>query len=369
MARLPQGVRKREDGRLEKRFQIKGKRYSVYGTTVKEIQKAELELRKSIEEGTYTKNNNVTLDKYFEEWIKVKESQVKESTIRNYRIYYNTHISPVLGRKKIKSIERREINAMLDLAKEQLSPTSCNNVVRIIKGILKEAVIDDIITKSPAEGVKMLKASQKAVDTYHRALSIEEQTAFMQELKGSFFYEYFALMLSTGMRSGEVSALTWNDIDYKENVIHITKTVTRAGSTFQIGDTPKSDAGRRDIPMTASVRSILADQKAKCSKISIPMGGSLVFPSAFGNIMHNSSINRCIDVTLKSLEDKGIHIEPFTSHAMRDTFATRYIEQGGTPQTLKTILGHSSLSITMDLYSHVLPNTKQSEMDRIQIAI
>ena len=71
---------------------------------------------------------------------------------------------------------------------------------------------------------------------------------------------------------------------------------------------------------------------------------------------------------MKKLKENGVVIDRFTCHAFRDTFATRYIEEGGSAQVLKTILGHSSLSMTMDLYSHVLPNMKQKEMDNIKIA-
>ena len=86
-------------------------------------------------------------------------------------------------------------------------------------------------------------------------------------------------------------------------------------------------------------------------------------------LIHNHAINRAITKTLERLEAKGTYIDYFTAHALRDTFATRYIEQGGQPQTLKVILGHSSLAMTMDLYAHVLPNTKQKEMDNLYIAL
>ena len=92
-----------------------------------------------------------------------------------------------------------------------------------------------------------------------------------------------------------------------------------------------------------------------------------VFSSLSGEIVNNHAVNRAIRSTLKQLERKGKPMEHFTAHALRDTFATRYIEQGGNPQTLKTILGHSSLSMTMDLYSHVLPDTKQKEMNQLKI--
>jgi integrase len=113
---------------------------------------------------------------------------------------------------------------------------------------------------------------------------------------------------------------------------------------------------------------VLARQKAKQANI-LPMNNKNVFTAVYGGLVHSHAINRAIASALSRLADKGIHIDHFTAHALRDTFATRFIEQGGQPQTLKTILGHSSLAMTMDLYAHVLPNTKQEEMNNIHIAL
>mgnify|MGYP002513120839 CR=1 FL=1 len=99
------------------------------------------------------------------------------------------------------------------------------------------------------------------------------------------------------------------------------------------------------------------------------MNDNRVFVSVYGDIVRNNALNRAISSALSRLRDQGKPIERFTAHTLRDTFATRFIEQGGNPQTLKMILGHSSLSMTMDLYSHVLPNTKQKEMDNLKIVL
>ena len=94
-----------------------------------------------------------------------------------------------------------------------------------------------------------------------------------------------------------------------------------------------------------------------------------IFSTQRDGLINSQVLGRAIDSVLDQLEDEGIHIERFTAHCFRDTFATRFIEQGGNPQTLKRILGHNSLAMTMDLYSHVLPNTKQKEMDLLQISV
>ena len=122
--------------------------------------------------------------------------------------------------------------------------------------------------------------------------------------------------------------------------------------------------------MNDTIRGILAKQRKKRSiVISIDKEENRVFVSVFGKMVDNSIVNKAIRSALARLDGKGKPIEDFTVHALRDTFATRYIEQGGSPQTLKTILGHSSLAMTMDLYSHVLPNTKQKEMDNLKIVL
>ena len=252
------------------------------------------------------------------------------------------------------------------MSEGDLSIRTCNNILRILKIILNDAVKDEIITKNPAEGVKALKeVNAKAAETYHSALTEQEQKDFMQEMSGDYYYEFVAFLLCTGMRFGEAAALTWSDIDYKQNVIHVTKTVTfNEDNTVSIGS-PKSEAGKRDIPLNDTIKGVLSGQRKKLGNI-LPMNDNRVFASVYGGIVHNHAINRAISSVLSRLEEQGKPIEHFTAHALRDTFATRFIEQGGSPQTLKTILGHSSLAMTMDLYSHVLPNTKQKEMDNLK---
>lgn len=370
MARLPVGYRQRSDGRIECRFTVNGKRYSCYADTVKECREKETELREQIKNGIYTANKALTLDRYYEEWKAARKGTVKGNTALNIESRYKNHIKPALGYRKLVDIEKREIiKLQQDLAKKQ-KPTTVNITIVQLKSILNDAVADGILVKSPATGIKPLKVEEKATDTYHRALTEEEQKLFMQEAKKEWLYELLALLLCTGMRVGEATALTWQDIDFKDSVIHVTKTVSRtAEGEYTIG-TPKSKTSVRDIPINESIKSILCSQKEKQISVKGNVVGmkQTVFENLYGGMVFNASVNTAITNTLKRLDKQKNHIEHFSAHALRDTFATRYIEQGGSPQVLKTILGHSSLAMTMDLYSHVLPNTKQQEMDNIKIA-
>lgn len=368
---LPPGYRYRDDSSIERRFTVEGKRYSVYGNTVNECQEKELDLRDQIRNGLYVSNRNITLNAYYKEWKVSREGTVKGSTEYNIDIRYRKHIAPVFGKKKVTLIERREITKFQKVLKKNLKASTVNIIVTDLKNILSDAVMDGIISKSPAVGIKDLKAEDKpASETIHRALTVYEQEQFMKYAKDEWLYELLAFLLCTGMRFGEAASLTWKNIDHVNNVIHVTSTVTLDNKGNRTVGTPKSKSSDRDVPMNDSIKSILRSQKAKQSLLygNVIDMSQRVFIGAKEGIVSNKSTNNAIGNVLLTLGSEGIEIEPFTVHALRDTFATRYIEQGGNPQTLKTILGHSSLSMTMDLYSHVLPNTKQEEMNNIKIA-
>lgn len=368
--KLPVGFRYRDDGSIERRFTVDGKRYSVYGDTVTECQENELSLREQIRNGLYVNNRNITLNAYYKEWRTTREGTVKGNTALNIESRYKNHIGPALGHRKVVDIEKREIVKLQKALAQKQKETTVNVTIAQLKCIFNGAVEDGIIARNPATGIKPLKPSgETAAETYHRALTVEEQNCFLEQAVNEWFYELIVFLLCTGMRVGEASALTWQDIDYVNNVIYVTKTVSRTSDGKYIIDTPKSKAGIRDIPMNDDIRSILKNQKAKLNLVhgNVINLSQRVFEGFSGNIVYNGSLNQAITRTIKRMEKQGMKVDHFSAHALRDTFATRYIEQGGSPQVLKTILGHSNLHITMDLYSHVMKDVKQKEMNSIRI--
>lgn len=368
MARLPQGVRRRYNGSYEKRITINGKRYSIYAGSTKELSEKEHELREQIRQGTYTQNRDITLAKYFDEWIASRSGTMKASSERVFKVTFNTHFRNSIGRRKIREIERREIVAVQKSLAEYHSPNTVNDRMTLLKSVFKSAMIDGIIVRNPCDGIKRIKAdSVKASDTIHRSLTESEIEAFLSVQKGEWLYPFYLFSFSTGMRIMEISALKWEDIDYDKNCIHVTKTLSKVGKEY-IETSPKTKTSRRDIPITEPIRTALAQQKK--NDLMLFGGGQLkkdarIFVSVRGGAMLSASISENITTTLEKLEKQGIYIDRFTHHCCRDTFATMYLRGGGNLQTLKTILGHSSLAMTADLYAHVLEDTKQEEMDKV----
>lgn len=370
MARCKPNFRKKANG-WEYRYTFEGKRYSEYGHTQDECLAKSQERMRKIKAGLKADAAKLTLDMWFDEWIRMKRSSVKPASLNNYRVIYRKNISPLIGKQKLVKIEKKHILDMQDVWERSFSVAYANNLLRICKMIFEDAVKEEIIEKSPAANVRTLKkgTEKEARETIHRAFTVEEQAAFMDEMKKNYYYPVAAFMLLTGMRLGEVAALEWDDINLEEMTLRVSATSTVSEDGKRTTGKPKSKAGEREIPLKQKVLDLLDMAKERRELLNIPKDNQRVFFTPYGKEVSDGSINRAINSTLKSLEGKGVFIERITSHCFRDTFATRYIECGGNPNTLKEILGHSSLSMTMDLYAHVLPNTKRKEMDSIKIEV
>jgi len=369
--RLAAGIRQRKDGKYEARFTVSGKRYSVYGNTVKECREKESDTREKIKKGVYIDKQKITFGQYYQEWKTAREGTVKEATAYSIESQYRINLEPAFGKRKLVDIEKREVVKFQQELSEKYKASTVNLVLVNLKSIMNSAVVDGILERSPAAGVKPVKDNgEPASKTYHRALTQEEQGLFMKYAEKEWLYELLAFLLCTGLRVGEAAALTWSDIDYVKNVIHVTKTVSKSKDGHGMVGSPKSRAGIREIPLNDSIKRILKSQKEKQRLFygNVISLSHHVFTGQNSTRVYDSTANTTVKRVLEKMKSDGVRIEHFTVHAFRDTFATRYIEQGGSPQVLKTILGHSSLSMTMDLYSHVMPNTRQEEMNNIKIA-
>lgn len=370
MARLPAGIRKRTSGGYEYRFTYKGVRYSVGGATVNDCKAKAKEKQDLLDMGIYQTNDKITLNKYFDEWIKQKEMAVKASTILSYTTTYRCNIAPALGKHKIKTLERRQIVSVLNQVAKAKGIGAANYARRVIVSILNAAIHDDIIVRNVAAGIPMFKTTGKpARETIHRELTDQELAEFFKTIHSSWYYNIFLFMLYTGVRVGECCGLQWRDIDRKNGIIHIRKTVTRNKDGQRIiGETPKTRTSKRDIPINKAIQEVIEKQWTLYSDTHDVLAlNDLVFPGEHGQITNTTSLNHSIIGALSRIKKKkGIIIAQFSVHAFRDTFASRAIRAGVPPNTLKEILGHASLSMTMDLYAHVNQQDKIESMEKLQ---
>lgn len=370
-------AKKRADGRLQRSFSVNGKRYFVYGHSKAELYEKEKLKREQLEKGI-EKREDPTIKVYFDRWINRRRGQVSEATIRTQTKIFETcamiyieSASCVFGDMKIKKISVDDLSVVQrELLKTRKTSTT-NDYLYLLKHILKDCTNERIIDYNPALLIKPLKREEeKARDTVHRALTVEETTAFFQSerCKQSYYYNVFRLAVLSGLRIGEIGAL--QEADITADTISVKRTITRDESgSYIIGKDAKTKAGRRNIPITGQIQAVLDEQRIlnkllHNDKIKSINRDDLLFRAPEGGLLMVFSVDREI---LRICKACGV--ESFSMHAFRDTFATRALESGMNPKTLQEILGHQDFTTTMSLYAHCMESTKATEMQKLNIAI
>lgn len=369
MARKAKGV-DQINGCVRRRFTVDGVRYSVYGATNKEAEQKEYEKRKEIEEGRYKNSGAVRVEDYLERWMQTRAGTAKETTLRNNRMFCNMISKAVIdkagtkfGRLKVNKVEVQNVRDLQQVLAVDHTTRTTNDVIALLKMVFKYAIeVDRVITFNPAAPVKRLKRTeQPARENIHRALSKSETEAFMKHMEGSYYRNLYVFLLSTGCRIGEAGALQLRDI--RKGTINVCRTITRTeNGGYRIGEDTKTAAGRRIIPMTPEAMEAIEGQKTINTALGVCKDDvtDTIFKAARGGILKDSLVNADIKRICKAAG-----IEYFSVHALRDTFATRCVESGMQPKTLQEIMGHSDISMTMNLYAHVMPETKVEQMKAV----
>lgn len=335
------------------------------------------------EHGLYSKNPVLTVDKWFDEWIKTyKEGKIKESTLEAYKYTYK-HISKHIGYMYLEDVKMIHLQKIINDLAEQGYAYSTLTLTRVtMHALFDQAVLNDYIMKNPSRGVKL------PTDTTgkRRVLTVEEQKIFLQYAEGNAHELEFRFVLLTGLRASEISGITWNNIDWEKKELHITQALgySKTENKFYI-TTPKSKSSIRTVPLVDEAIQILKQQRRKqlIDKMRSPQWNDekcfadLVFISKNGRpngdaIYNNAikSILRCINRDMsESAKVDGKEpelMESFSMHTLRHTYATRCFESGMKPKIVQEILGHSTLGVTSDIYMHTTNDHLHEEMKKFK---
>lgn len=306
------------------------------------------------------------MDAWFEYWIGIKQKTVRPNTVRNYTERYNINIKKVIGKKlltDVKSIHCQKI--FTDMADEGYKTSTIYQARITLYNMLEFAKENDVILNNPCK--KSVKSDMGKPSDKKEALKIDVQKKFLEAAEGQSYENQFRFVLQTGLRTGELVGLKWEDIDFVNKTIKISRTM---GYRYSVGEwrvgPPKSQSGYRTIPLTDEAIRILRAQKEKNKSIKIiPIEwAEHVFLCRKGESVKNSTY----DTALFKICDKA-GIKRFLMHVLRHTFATRCIEGGMLPKTLQKILGHSNIGITMNLYVHITEDEKKREIDLVASAL
>ena len=367
---LPPGITQRPDGRYMGRFSYQGERFTFYDKDLRKLMKKMQEKQYEMEHGFYCKETNIILDKWFSTWIsEYKIHAVKAGTIEAYTTSYNLYIRKKLGKKKLTQIRSEHIQKLINEMTEEYAKSTINLVFIVLNGMYKQAVKNKIIAYNPLEAVTLPKAKKKREV---RVLSMEEQKIFLQYAKESVYQDFYIVALNTGMRLGEMRGLMWKDIDFQNKVIHVRRTMRYFHGKGTVLDTPKTATSVRDIPMLDEVYEVLRRHKKEQMEYRFMLGDmwkedfeDLVFTAPFGKHISDTAINMDMNAVVDRIKASGIEFDHIYPHVLRHTFATRGLEKGIPPKVMQELLGHTSITMTLDIYSHVLPDVKSKEIQKI----
>lgn len=375
----------RKDGRYQARFtnrygqriEYKDKNFNNVKEWLKE-EKAKDDLKINV------KNCNDTLDTWYYKWKEIAFVDLALNTQEQYERNYRNIIRPELGNMKVTDINEYVARSFLQGLKKFYKYKTIISIQHVLKQILQCCKDARCIVYNPMKEVKIKKQKkQTLVDDNVRALTKMEQKLVFDYLEDHFYYNFFVFLLTTGLRFGEAAALTKDDIDISKKVVYVTKALKRNKINnryqFYIGP-PKTEFSIRIVPLNniaieAIKRQILLKQQVEKSVYR----DSNVHPELknllFVSQRNTPVVNRNVNVILHNARDRincqfdcNDYIKPFTVHSLRHTFATRCYEAGIPMKVISKYLGHSSVTVTENIYVHLLKDHLKSEGDKLNDA-
>lgn len=381
---LGEGFRQNKSGRYEYRYITGyGVRKSLYDSSLEKLKEAATIAKSSTLTGRDLREEGTTLSCWFKSWLEYEKTEVTRAVTRQgyERVYYK-HIDPVLGDYKLKDITRLDIQKLLRELKKSGSGFATRNRVRIMLGdMLDKAIKNDLLIRNVAKGITVKRDKEKEP----RYLTALEQEDFFEAAKGTFYYNLFVVAVESGLRPGELFSLALEHCDFEKKEIKVTRTLhydnkpgdeNTTSKQFFFGP-PKTKSSERVVPMSKTCEEVLLNQAKQ--KVVIAARGVKKVAKEFEDLLFTTSFNTpiCTQLSLdainKILEEMNLirseleKFERFSMHSFRHTFASNCFRRGVKTKTLQKWLGHASVQMTEDLYTHLEDEFSHKEMERQQL--
>ncbi len=317
---------------------------------------------------------DMTVDAWFNRWLKDVVGNRAPNTLRNYRERYEHNVQSFIGSMLLRDVKPMDCQMILNAMESDYAGSTIRQTYMTMGTFFKSAKDNGFIDRHPMDGVRYTKPV-RAVDDIH-FLTVDEQKRFLEAAKGSHNYAQYALILETGLRTGEMIGLTWDAIDWEKRTLTVNKTLEfRYKQDEWRAGPPKTESSYRTIPLTDTAYGILREiydtreyrnesnglstvltfmDRKTGQKRKLVMRDLVFINWRTGMPAKNSSY----DTHLYKLCDEA-GIKRFCMRALRHTYATRAIESGMQPKVLQKLLGHASSKTTMDRYVHVTDDSMQ----------
>lgn len=294
-----------------------------------------------------------------------QERNLKETTYQNQMFLLRKHIIPAIGHLRLREITPIVLERFYsEMLKKNLSSAYVRSMSAIIGKIFANAHKWELIDRNPATVVSRPRVGRKEM----RVWTLDQSEQFLRSTVDRRWYIVYAIALRTGMRRGEILALKWSDIDFESSVIHVQRTLSFTKSRYVFSE-PKTAGSNRMIPIPETLINELRRHRKRQQEARLKLGAAfqdhdLVVTTWKGTPVYPSDIDRDF---VQVIKETGLPRIRF--HDLRHTHATILLRLGEHPKVVAERLGHSSVTVTLDTYSHVLPDMQRGLVDRLEEAI
>jgi integrase len=296
---------------------------------------------------------NMTVGEYLDRWLNDSvRNTVRRRTWERYEQFVRVHLTPALGKIKVAKLTPAHVRGLYrDRLDSGLAPRTVLHIHRAFSKALKQAVADGLIPRNPAAPVKPPQPRQVEI----RPLNREQVRALFEAASGNRLEALYVVAVTAGLRRGELQGLKWDDLDLEAGMLQVRRTLSEPKGGY-IFEAPKSGKGR-SIRLTRKATLALREHRKRQLEERMQKAGlwqeqGLVFPSGVGTPLSGGNLNRTFKATLQRA---GLP-KSTRFHDLRHTCATLLLKQGVNPKFVQELLGHADISLTLNVYSHVLPD-------------
>ena len=350
------------------------KKYKWVGghDTKREAEDALVEALERLRTGMWTDPGRTTVGDFLEQWLQAMEPTVRDNTLRSYREMIEYWVIPRVGTLKLAHLNAahlRTLQAELLASgrvdgKGGLSAQSVLKCHRTLKHAFKDAVRWGLLPRNPVDLIDAPRVAQAETTAW----TADEARRFLEGVATDRLAAMWVLFVTSGMRRGEMAGLKWTDLDFERGVLVVQRAVISAGKGTEVAE-PKTRRSRRAVPLDVMTldalqvhrRAQLAE-RLKLGEMWIDSGR--MFCGLTGEPLHPDTVSKEFAKIVRTVDVPRIRL-----HDLRHTSATVAMEAGVHPKIVSERLGHSTVSITLDLYSHATPSLQTDAADQIGAAV
>ncbi len=346
-------------------FTGRRRRQVVYGATRREAQLKLGELRRRYQRTLAPDKETQTVRQFVTRWLAHVEGRVRPRTHQTYKSYLENHVLPALEHKRLHSLRVRDVQALLDSCRDSMTPRAVQALRDILRAALNDAIRWGELDQNPAALAEPPRQTRVRVE----AMTVAQAQALLKQVEGHRLEALYKVALAVGLRRSEICGLRWEDVDLKAKRLEVRRTLHRVKGKGLVEEEPKSESSKRHVALPPFAVKALREHRKRQKREARTAGSEwvddpYVFVTEWGRRLDPDWLTHHFKGVAKAAKLPALNF-----HQLRHGAATLMLAQGVPLKIVQATLGHSTLGITADIYSHVAPELQRSAAAAMESAL